>query len=185
VPYKKVGLIVDAFAAMPQHKLVVIGDGPELDGIRARCPANVTLLGYQSGAVLRDHLQRAKAFVFAAEEDFGIAPLEAQACGTPVIAFGKGGALETIIGQDHPSPTGVFFDEQSVPAIIAAVARFESMRGSFNPQHCRENALRFAPARFAQELTRLVQTEWEQFQEASAETSGGRAPRAPLRIARP
>ncbi|WP_237700403.1 glycosyltransferase [Acidithiobacillus ferrivorans] len=92
----------------------------------------ITLLGFADAAVLRDYLQRARAFVFAAEEDFGIAPLEAQACGTPIIAFSKGGALETIIplpeaecAASAPAPTGVFFYEQSVAAIIAAVERFE------------------------------------------------------------
>src|SRR6185295_14138743 len=104
VPYKRIDLIVDAFAAMPDRTLVVIGDGPDGPKLRKRAPSNVRLLGQQPLPVLRDHLQRARAFVFAAEEDFGIAPLEAQACGTPVIAFGRGGALETIRGLDRERP---------------------------------------------------------------------------------
>ena len=170
VPYKKVALIVDAFAAMPDKKLVVIGDGPDFASIRARCPANVQLLGYQPFNVLCDYMQRAKAFVFAAEEDFGIAPVEAQACGTPVIAYGKGGALETIIGLQNDygiqrdKPTGVFFATQSVEAIKGAVARFEAETSLITPQACRNNALRFSEDRFRQEFSFYVESEWNTFQ---------------------
>lgn len=120
VPYKKMPLIVEAFAAMPDKRLVVIGDGPELARCKAVAAPNVELLGYQPFEVLRDYMQRARAFVFAAEEDFGITPVEAQACGTPVIAFGRGGACETIVGLDAAAPlpaaggaapTGLFFAE--------------------------------------------------------------------------
>ena len=96
---------------------------------------------------LRSLMQRAKAFVFAAEEDFGIAPVEAQACGTPVIAFGRGGATESIRGLSDPKPTGVFFSEQTVKAIVEAVEVFEGARDRISPEACRENALRFSPAR--------------------------------------
>lgn len=122
VPYKKMDLIVSAFSLMPDKQLVVIGDGPQFDKVKASAAANVKILGYQEFQVLRDHMQRAKAFVFAAEEDFGIVPVEAQACGTPVIAFGKGGALETVLD----GKTGVLFHEQTEQAICAAVARFEA-----------------------------------------------------------
>lgn len=98
VPYKKMDLIVEAFSRMPDKKLVVIGDGPDFGKIKSKATNNITLLGYQPFGVLKDYMQKAKAFVFAAEEDFGITPVEAQACGTPVIAFGKGGALETVKG---------------------------------------------------------------------------------------
>ena len=157
VPYKKVDLIVEAFSKMPQNKLVVIGDGPDFDKVKLKAGGNVTLLGYQNSEVLRDYMQRAKAFVLAAEEDFGIAPVEAQACGTPVIAFGKGGALETVRGLDHKSPTGLFFLEQTVPALIEAVERFETQ--NFIPSVCRENALRFAPERFREELKAVIEKE--------------------------
>ena len=91
VPYKRMPMIVEAFAAMPQRRLVVIGDGPELERVKAlaRDASNVTILGYQPTEVLADYMARARAFVFAAEEDFGITPVEAQACGTPVIAYGR------------------------------------------------------------------------------------------------
>src|SRR5207249_4044528 len=96
VPYKRISLIVEAFRSMPHRKLVVIGDGPDMPKLKALAAPNIQLLGWQPAAVLRDYLQRARAFVFAAEEDFGIAPVEAQACGTPVIAFGSGGVTESV-----------------------------------------------------------------------------------------
>ncbi|HEY5974637.1 MAG TPA: glycosyltransferase, partial [Geobacteraceae bacterium] len=166
VPYKNIDLIVEAFSAMPDKRLVVIGDGPDFAKISARAGANVTLLGFQSHAVLKDYLQRARAFVFAAEEDFGIAPLEAQACGTPVIAFGKGGALETVRGlDDKEGATGVFFDRQEVESIKLGVERFEVARSEIRPSICRENALRFSPERFRDELRTFVANEWAQFQD--------------------
>jgi len=150
VPYKKIGMIVEAFASMPDKKLIVIGDGPEFARIKAiadRAP-NVTLLGYQSFDVLRDHMQRAKAFVFAAEEDFGIAPVEAQACGTPVIAYGRGGALESVRGVDKTEPTGLFYTEQAAASLAAAVRQFESQPGIFTAEACRKNAEYFSAENF-------------------------------------
>src|SRR5690349_6969043 len=97
-------------------------------------------------------MRRAKAFVFAAEEDFGISVVEAQACGTPVIAFGKGGALETVLDVSHARPTGMFFSTQTPDAIITAVDAFESGAMTFRPADCRENAERFSNARFREEL---------------------------------
>ena len=144
VPYKKIGLIVEAFSDMPERKLVVVGDGPEFGRIKRMARENVELLGYQTADALRDLLRRAKAFVFAAEEDFGIAPLEAQACGTPVIAYAKGGSLETIVGLGAPQPTGVLFFNQSKEAISDAVRRFESDTHQFSREACRANALRFS-----------------------------------------
>jgi glycosyltransferase involved in cell wall biosynthesis len=156
VPYKRMDLIVEAFTAMPHRKLVVIGDGPDAAKIRAKAGPNVRLLGRQPLPVLRDHLQRAKAFVFAAEEDFGIAPLEAQACGTPVLAYAKGGVRETVQGLDHPTPTGVFFDQQTVDALVGAVDRFERERHRIDSAACRENALRFRPERFRAQFEACV-----------------------------
>jgi glycosyltransferase involved in cell wall biosynthesis len=158
VPYKRVDLIVEAFAKMPQRRLIVIGDGPEMERIRKLAKPNVTLLGFQSNEVLRDHLQRARAFVFAAEEDFGILPVEAQACGTPVIAFGKGGALETVIGLDNAEgkpATGLFFGEQTVPAVIDAVERFEASH--INPADCRDWAESFSIEAFRAAWAGIVQ----------------------------
>lgn len=165
VPYKKIPLIVQAFAKMPDKQLVVIGDGPDLEKAKAFAGPNVKILGYQSSAVLKDHMQKAKAFVFAAEEDFGIAPLEAQACGTPVIAFGKGGAFETIRGQNAPSPSGLFFHEQSIDSIIEAVSLFErEFVTRILPQACRDNAERFSQQRFRMQFKDLVEKKWNAFQ---------------------
>lgn len=155
VPYKRIDLIVEAFSKMPDKRLVVIGDGPDFEKIKSVAGPNVTLLGYQPYRVLKDHLQRARAFVFAAEEDFGIAPIEAQACGTPVIAYGKGGALETIRGGAGPEQTGVFFGEQTVDALCRTVAAFEA-GPVIDPQSCRLNAERFAIPVFRQRLVEVV-----------------------------
>jgi len=156
VPYKKMPLIVEAFSSMPQRKLVVIGDGPEMDKCRKAAGPNVTLLGYQPSSVLREYMQKARAFVFAAEEDFGITPVEAQACGTPVIAYGRGGALETVTGLESELPTGLFFDSQTKESIIEAVEKFEMNESSFDPHTCRNNAMRFGEERFRQEFAGWV-----------------------------
>ncbi|SAL57176.1 group 1 family glycosyl transferase [Caballeronia peredens] len=148
VPYKKIDLIVEAFARMPERKLVVIGDGPDMAKIRAKATPNVEIMGYQPFDVLHEKMQRAKAFVFAAEEDFGISVVEAQACGTPVIAYGKGGALETVLDASYDEPTGMFFPTQSTEAIIDAVDAFESGAMTFRPADCRKNAERFSNAHF-------------------------------------
>ncbi|MDR6408091.1 glycosyltransferase family 4 protein [Paraburkholderia terricola] len=148
VPYKKIDLIVEAFARMPERKLVVIGDGPDMQKIRAKAGPNVEILGYQPFKVLKEKMSRAKAFVFAAEEDFGISVVEAQACGTPVIAYGKGGALETVRDLSEPRPTGMFFDDQNAESIIAAVERFDEHVKRFSPVDCRANAEQFSAANF-------------------------------------
>ncbi len=163
VPYKKIDIIVEAFKQMPDKQLIVIGEGPDFQKIKQKATANVKLLGYQPLGVMRDYMQRAKAFIFAAEEDFGIAPLEAQACGTPVIAFAKGGALETIRGLSHESPTGLFYHEQTPTAVAEAVGRFDSVQNSITPKACRENSLRFSPDRFRSEFKALVEQQWETF----------------------
>ncbi|MBW8830219.1 MAG: glycosyltransferase family 4 protein [Burkholderiales bacterium] len=158
VPYKRMPMIVEAFAAMPERKLVVIGDGAEFDRVKAaaRDAPNISVLGFQSNAVLVDHMSRARAFVFAAEEDFGITPVEAQACGTPVIAYGSGGALETVVDStDTGVRTGVFFHEQTPKALREAIEDFER-RGAFVPEVCRANAMRFSPEVFASGLRTAV-----------------------------
>jgi glycosyltransferase involved in cell wall biosynthesis len=168
VPYKKIDLIVEAFAQMPERKLIVIGDGPDMEKIRRKAGPNVKLLGYQPFNVLRDHFQRARAFVFAAEEDFGISVVEAQACGTPVIAFGKGGALETVLTETTSTPTGVFFSEHTVPSVQAAVARFEANIHRFTPANCRRNAERFSIGAFRQTFTTFVNEKYAQYRAARA-----------------
>ncbi|EOZ3690203.1 glycosyltransferase family 4 protein [Klebsiella michiganensis] len=164
VPYKRMDLIVEAFSLMPDKQLVVIGDGPEMAKIKSKATPNIKILGYQSNIVMQEHMQKAKAFVFAAEEDFGITPVEAQACGTPVIAFGKGGALETVRPYGVDKPTGIFFDKQEVSSLIEAVSLFESNTQAFVPFYCRENALRFSVDRFQNEISEFIDKKWNEFQ---------------------
>jgi glycosyltransferase involved in cell wall biosynthesis len=157
VPYKKMDLIVESFAAMPDKKLVVIGDGPDLQKVKRYAGPNTEILGYQSTSVLIDYMQRATGLIFAAEEDFGLVPVEAQACGTPVIAFGKGGALETVRGLDKTYPTGLFFEQQTVASVCEAVEVFEKNRERFTADNCAKNAAKFAPEAFRSRIKQYVQ----------------------------
>jgi len=161
VPYKRVDLIVETFSRkLSDKRLVVIGDGPELPRIRALAGSNVEFLGYCEFPVLKEYLAKAKAFIFAAEEDFGIAPLEAQAAGTPVIAYGKGGALETIRGLESENPSGCFFYAQNVEALDMAVREFEVKSFRITPANCVKNALRFSESRFREEFETFVTNEY-------------------------
>ena len=155
VPYKKFPLIVEAFNQMPDKRLIVIGEGPELSRVKALARENVTVLGYQEFDVLIDHMQRAKAFVFAAKEDFGIIPLEAQACGTPVVAFGQGGCLETV----RDGLTGVYFKQQTSLSVIKAINEFELK--TFNPVEIRKHALSFSEERFKEQLLNFIKDKWQ------------------------
>ncbi len=157
VAYKKIDLIVDAFNQMPDKKLVVIGDGPEWKKIKKMAHRNIEILGYQPNSILRDYIQRAKGFVFAALEDFGIIPVEAMGCGTPIIAFGKGGIRETVIDQE----TGLFFNSQTPAAIREAVENFERL--SFDPTICRKRAEEFSLERFNRQYQEFVKEKYSQF----------------------
>ncbi|WP_180960439.1 glycosyltransferase family 4 protein [Neobacillus cucumis] len=161
VPYKKIDIIVDAFSRMPDKELVVIGDGPDFNKIKQKAGKNIKLLGYQPFDILKDYMQKAKAFVFAAEEDFGITPVEAQACGTPVIAYGKGGALETVKGMGScKQPTGLHFNQQTAESIIESVLEFEKNIYLFDSEICRKNALRFSENSFKKKLQEIVEFEF-------------------------
>ena len=105
-------------------------------------------------------MQSATAFLYAGLEDFGIIPLEAQACGTPVIAYGRGGVAETIKGLESDMPTGVFFNEQTCQSLMEAVTLFEGKHVKFSPQACRENAISFSIPRFRKELKELIDRKW-------------------------
>jgi len=158
VPYKKMDMIVEAFSQMPDKKLVVIGTGPDFKKIQRKACKNIIMMGFQPFEVLRDKMQKAKAFIFAAEEDFGITPVEAQACGTPVIAFGKGGVLETVkeLGKsDHP--TGVLFYDQTVVSLKTAINRFENEGKHITYKDCRENAEQFSINVFNKDFKRYVE----------------------------
>jgi glycosyltransferase involved in cell wall biosynthesis len=158
VPYKRVDLIVEAFAAMPDKELVVIGDGPDLKRLERLAGRNVTLLGYQPDDAVEYYMQNARAFVFAAEEDFGITPVEAQACGTPVIAYGRGGALETVVAGE----TGLFFARQTPDHLCEAVGRFEAGE-PMDPEHIRRNAERFSIRHFRAAFARRVRAAYAGF----------------------
>jgi glycosyltransferase involved in cell wall biosynthesis len=150
VPYKKIDLIVEAFSKMAEKKLLVIGDGPEMEKVKKKAGVNIELLGHVSYQEMISYMQKAKAFVFAAEEDFGIVPVEAQACGTPVLAFGKGGALETV----EEGVSGSFFYEQTVASIVDGVERMNNFE--FKSDLVRNNAEKFAKDRFELEFKEFV-----------------------------
>lgn len=165
VSYKRGDLIVEAFRRMPTRELVVIGGGPELDRLRDAAPANVKILGWQPDAVVQEYMGTARAFVFAAHEDFGISPVEAQACGTPVIALGIGGAKETVCDlAASAQPTGVLFPEQTPESLMAAVERFESAGEVFDPHACRAWAETFSEERFQREFAGIVEQAWHAWQ---------------------
>ena len=163
MPYKRVDILVDAFARMPERGLRVIGSGPEYRSLKAAAPPNVEFLGQLSKEAVLAQLQRARAFLFTAVEDFGIAPVEAMACGTPVIALRRGGAAETVAGLESAEPTGVFFEEQSADAVVQAVEKFEKCSATISADACRKRALRFSAQRFRGEFTAFVErayAEW-------------------------
>ena len=160
VPYKKIDLIVEAFS-QTDKKLLVIGDGPDMAKIKSKAGKNVELLGFADDETIADLMGRAKAFIFAAEEDFGITPVEAQACGTPVICFGRGGARETVLDGE----SGLYFMEQNTKELLAAVAKFEQNYDKFEPIKIRENSLKFSRARFEAEIKSYVEKKYEEFKD--------------------
>jgi glycosyltransferase involved in cell wall biosynthesis len=159
VPYKRIDLIVAAFAALPGRRLIVAGDGPDAVRIRRSAPPNVQFVGELDRAALRELLRSARAFVFAADEDFGMLPVEAQACGTPVIAYGRGGALETVRPRGTPGATGILFDRQDPAAIADAVRTFEA-GPPISPADCRAQAERFSQARFRAAFDATLTRAW-------------------------
>ena len=158
VPYKRVDLIVNAFAKL-RRPLIIMGDGPDAEMLHHLATDNITVLPPQSDSVVTDYMNRCKAFVYAAEEDFGIAAVEAQAAGAPVIAFGKGGITETVI----PGKTGLFFHEQTVESVIEAIRVFEATFQDVDPDQLRHHADQFSPERFQQQFSRYVDHAWDQF----------------------
>jgi glycosyltransferase involved in cell wall biosynthesis len=158
VPYKKIDLIVETFSKT-NKKLVVIGTGPDMEKIKAKAGKNVEILGFQSDEVLLDYMQKAKAFVFAAEEDFGIVPVEAQACGTPVICLGKGGTKETVID----GVTGIHFQEQTVESLLNAIQIFENISNNLDVKEIRKHAEKFSKKRFEKEIESFVNEKYEIF----------------------
>lgn len=159
VPYKRIDLIVEAFSHLPHKKLVVVGDGPEMKKVKSLATSNVEILGWQPDHKIHELMGKAKGFLFAAEEDFGIVVVEAQAAGTPVIAFGKGATLETVID----GRTGLFYPKQTVSSLIHALQEFE--RQEFDPLQIRQHAQKFNRQRFIKEFKQFVDTKIEEFHE--------------------
>lgn len=163
VPYKRVDLVISAFnqVGLP---LVVVGDGSNWSQIQKGAGPHIQLLGSQSDAAVESLMSRCKAFIFPAEEDFGITVVEAQASGAPVIAYGRGGATETVI----QGKTGIFFPEQTVNCLIETIRAFEAGQYSFDPKQIRQNAERFSEERFRQEFQAFVEEAWEKFKQGNA-----------------
>jgi glycosyltransferase involved in cell wall biosynthesis len=145
-----------------KRELVVIGEGEESAVLRRAAGPTINFLGYQPDAVVRDHYRRCRAFLFPGEEDIGLTPIEAQASGRPVVAYGRGGALETVDGffvDEHPRPeaaTGVFFGQQSVESLVQAIQVFESVESRFSRVFIRAHAQRFDVSRFKREMGEFV-----------------------------
>jgi glycosyltransferase involved in cell wall biosynthesis len=158
VPYKRIDLIIRAFNELNLN-LLVVGEGPERKLLEKLAHKNITFTGHLSSDRLNDHMKKARAFLFSAEEDFGIVNVEAQACGVPVIALGRGGTLETVI----KDKTGLFFYRQDVPSIISAVKDFLSKESTFDPKVIRKNAEQFPRERFEREFKTFVDGAWERF----------------------
>jgi glycosyltransferase involved in cell wall biosynthesis len=152
-PYKRTDLVIAAFNDMPKRRLIVVGEGQQSKALRALARPNVTFTGYLPRHEYVRTVGRARALVFAGCEDFGIALAEAQGCGTPLIAFGRGGARDIVRSLGGPrEPTGILFGRQTVAAVKEAVAQFEAHNRAITPWACRENAARFSTARFHQEI---------------------------------
>lgn len=158
VPYKRIDLIVEAFTAMPDKKLIVVGSGPEMNKIKSKAGKNIEILGYVPFDDLKKYMQKAKAFVFAAEEDFGIIVVEAQACGTPVIALNKGGTAETVIDGKN----GLHFNSQSVDEIISAVKKFEISQDSFDLNIISKIASEYSRTVFEEKICRFIDQKYSE-----------------------
>ncbi len=159
VPYKRIDLIVEAFSHLPDKRLIVVGDGPEMKKVKSLAKKNVEILGWESDLKVRELMSKAKGFLFAAEEDFGIVVVEAQAAGTPVIAFGKGAVLETV----EPGLSGLFYARQDVGSLIEAVQEFE--KNNFDPHRIRAHAQKFNRQRFIKEFKQFVDKKIGDFNE--------------------
>ncbi len=158
VAYKNIDVIIQAFAALPDLTLVVAGDGPDAKKLKDLAGPNVVFKGFVSDSEMRQLMATARAFIFAAEEDFGIIPVEAQAEGTPVIALGRGGALETVKAHGTDK-TGMFFAEPTPGAIAECVSRFITVEGEFSRAACRQQAERFSASRFRDEIKTFVEAQ--------------------------
>jgi glycosyltransferase involved in cell wall biosynthesis len=159
VPYKKIDLIAEAFSKMPDKKLIIIGEGSDEQKIKAKCSKNIEMIGYKKTEELSKHMGQARAFVFAAEEDFGISVIEALSCGTPVIALNKGGTAETIVDGKY----GIHFSEQTVNDIVNAVLKFEQFESSFDPHILNSYAKQFDRSVFEKKILSFINNKCDEF----------------------
>jgi glycosyltransferase involved in cell wall biosynthesis len=178
VGYKRVDLAVEAFTRLGKP-LVVIGTGSERKRLERMAGPNVTFLGYQPFAVMRDHMARCRALVFPGEEDFGLVPVEAMASGRPVVAFGRGGATETV----RDGETGVLFNQQTAEALIDAVERLEASLTDFNPQAIRAHARVFDVSVFRDRMRAFVDQTIDEHYAKPAATAPARTADEPAEIA--
>ncbi|MFH1134350.1 MAG: glycosyltransferase [Nanoarchaeota archaeon] len=156
IEYKKNDMVIEAFNRLGK-RLVIVGTGRDMDRLKKMAKPNITLTGFISDKKMREYYRHAKGFIFPQLEDFGITSVESQACGTPVIAFAKGGALETVI----EGKTGHFFHEQTPEALIKAITEFEKM--TFDPKACRRNALRFDKRIFKRKIKAFVEEKYREW----------------------
>lgn len=158
VPYKRIELVAEAFRRMPGRQLRIIGDGVNMPAVRAAAgdAPNISFMGRVDQPTLVREMQQAAAVIHAAEEDFGIAIVEAQACGTPMIAFARGGAADIVRPPPAPDPTGLLFPDQTADSLIAAVEQFAGTRDAFTPEACRANAEQFSEENFRARMLALV-----------------------------
>jgi len=159
-PYKKINLAIEAFNRLG-YPLRIIGSGPEEKKLRAIAESNVEFMGWQSDEVVAKNYSTCRALIFPGEEDFGIVPLEAMCCGKAVIAYGKGGIVETVVAYDQPkeggkTPTGLFFQEQNVDSLIDAVERFNQIEGEFDPLAIRKHALQWDREIFKENIKKSI-----------------------------
>ncbi len=162
VPYKRIDIIIEAFNKLKDKKVVIIGSGNIKEELEKKITStNIKMPGWTDDDTLLNYYQKAAGFIFPAEEDFGIAPVEAQSTGLPVIAFGRGGNTETVIGINNlkksQEPTGIFFYEQTADSLISCINEFESKKSEFNPIHVRENALKFSDENFVKNIKNFIQ----------------------------
>lgn len=157
-PYKKVDLAVDAFNQNGK-KLIVVGEGSQLESLKKIAKENISLLGWQSNESIYKLLSTAKGLIFPGEDDFGITPVEAMAAGTPVIAFAKGGTLETVVADK----TGLFFQEESVASLNHTIELFEKNIDKFTAKNCKEQSQKFSKEIFIKNLKEIVEEEYKKF----------------------
>jgi glycosyltransferase involved in cell wall biosynthesis len=169
-PYKRVHLAVEAFNRLGKP-LLIVGDGQGFKPLKRAAKRNVEFLGWQSDEKVRDYYRECKAFIFPGEEDFGIAPVEVQACGRPVIAYGRGGVLETVVPLSEERATGVFFNQPTVESLTEAVEVFERKRDRLDSREIRKNALRFQKSNFREKIKAFIDEKYQEFEELKAQGS--------------